>query len=173
MTRLSVFIASSLDGYIATMDDTLDFLDASVGEGEDYGYHSFIADVDALGMGRGTYNFMAHIDPLPYEERTVYVFTSRPPEPRTGVEFVQMTPREALRMWNDRGLQHVYIDGGQLISSFLAAGLIDDMLLTTAPVLLGRGRPLFNPIDSSSRWQLDEVQSFPSGMVNRRYSRSP
>lgn len=173
MTRLSVFIASSLDGYIATTDDRLDFLDESVREGEDYGYHSFIADVDALAMGRGTYEHIAHIDPLPFDDRPVYVFTSHPPAPRTGVEFVQLSPQEALQLWTERGVRHVYIDGGQLISSFLAAGLIDDMLLTTAPVLLGDGRRLFNPIDSSSRWKLDEVQQFPSGMVNRRYSRLP
>lgn len=171
MTRLSVFIASSLDGYIATTEDGLDFLDESVREGEDYGYESFIADVDALAMGRGTYDHIAHLDPLPFEDRDVYVFTSHPPEPRTGVEFVQLSPQEALRLWSERGVRHVYIDGGQLISSFLDAGLIDDMLLTTAPVLLGDGRRLFHPIDSSSKWKLDEVQQFPSGMVNRRYSR--
>lgn len=171
MTRLSVFIASSLDGYIATIDDKLDFLDASVGDGEDYGYDSFIADVDGLAMGRGTYDHIAHIDPLPFEDRAVYVFTSHPPAPRPGVEFVQFSPHEALRLWEARGLQHVYVDGGQLISSFLEAGLIDDMLLTTAPVLLGNGRRLFTPIDSTSKWKLDHVQSFPSGMVNRRYSR--
>lgn len=171
MTRLSVFIASSLDGYIATSDDKLDFLDEAVGEGEEYGYHSFIADVDALAMGRGTYDFISHIDPLPFEHRTVFVFTSRPPQPRSGVEFVQLTPHAALERWQARGFEHVYVDGGQLISDFLAAGLIDDMLLTTAPVLLGKGRPLFNPIDASSKWRLDDVQQFPSGMVNRRYSR--
>lgn len=169
--RLSVFIASSLDGYIATIDDKLDFLDESVAEGEDYGYESFIADVDALAMGRGTYDFISHIDPLPYGDRALYVFTTHPPAPRQGVEFVQLTPHEAVQLWKDRGIQHVYIDGGQLIGSFLAAGLIDDMLLTTAPVLLGNGRRLFNPNAASSRWRLDEVQHFPSGMVNRRYSR--
>ena len=171
MTRLSVFIACSLDGYIATLDDSLDFLDQSVGQGEDYGYHSFIADVDALALGRGTYDFISHIDPLPFEHRAVYVFTSRAPQPRDGVQFVQWTPQEALGLWVEQGVQHVYVDGGRLISSFLAAGLIDDMLLTTAPVLLGRGRALFNPMDGSSRWRLDDVQSFPSGMVNRRYTR--
>ena len=171
MTRLSVFIASSLDGYIATVDDKLDFLDPSVGEGEDYGYFSFLEDVDALAMGRGTYDFISHIDPLPFENRDVYVFTSRPPQPRPGVEFVQWTPQEAVRQRAERGVQHVYVDGGRLISEFLAAGLIDDMLLTTAPVLLGSGRPLFNAIDATSRWTLDAVQSFPSGMINRRYTR--
>ncbi len=166
-----MFIASSLDGYIATADDRLDFLDESVVEGEDYGYDSFIGDVDALAMGRGTYDFISHIDPLPFGDRPVFVFTSHPPAPRGGVEFVQLTPLQAVKLWEERGLQHVYVDGGQLISAFLAAGLIDDMLLTTAPVLLGKGRPLFNPIESCSKWKLDDVQMFPSGMVNRRYTR--
>jgi dihydrofolate reductase len=169
--RLSVFIASSLDGYIASSDDKLDFLDGAVREGEDYGYDSFIADVDALAMGRGTYDFIAEIDPLPFGGRALYVFTSHPPQPRAGVEFVQWSPNEALEHWKERGLQHIYVDGGNLISRFLAAGLIDDMVLTTAPVLLGSGRPLFAPIEATSKWSLDAVEHFPSGMVNRHYSR--
>jgi dihydrofolate reductase len=171
--RLSVFIAASLDGYIATRDGRLDWLDDAVGPGEDYGYETFIADVDALAMGRGTYDFIADLDPLPFGDRAVFVFTHRPPGPREGVAFWDVDPHEAVRRWREQGLEHVYVDGGQLIGSFLAEGLIDDMVLTTAPVLLGDGIPLFPSHGASSSWVLQDVQTWPSGMVNRTYTRRP
>lgn len=171
MTRVSVFIAASIDGYIATLDDKLDWLDAAVLPGEDYGYDEFIATVDVVAMGRGTYDFISGIDQLPYGDRHVYVFTHRPPAPRRGATFWQVTAREAVAHWERAGAQHVYLDGGVLISSFLAEDLIDDMVLTTAPVLLGQGRRLFHPGGQLTAMRLDRVQSWPSGMVNRWYSR--
>lgn len=101
MTRLSVFIASSIDGYIATLDDKLDWLDAAAVPGEDYGYEPFISTVDALAMGRGTYDFISHIDPLPFGDRKVFVFTHNPPQPREGVIFWQISPLEALAVGRD------------------------------------------------------------------------
>ena len=169
--QLSVFIASSLDGYIATTDDSLDWLDAAAAHGEDYGFDDFIGSVDALAMGRGTYNYITHIDPLPFEDRPVYVFTHRPPPVRPGVTFWQPTPREALAHWTAQGHRRVYVDGGNLIASFLAEDLIDDLLITTAPVLLGSGRPLFPPIARTTELELVDVTVFPSGMVNRKYRR--
>jgi dihydrofolate reductase len=169
VTRLSVFIASSLDGYIATEDN---WLDAAKLAGEDYGYEDFISTVDAVAMGRGTYDFIAAIEPLPYGERPMFVFTHRPPVPREGVTFWSPTPAEAAATWQELGLVRVYVDGGQLISSFLAAGLIDDMVLTRVPVLLGTGRPLFPAIDASSSWRLEDEQTWPSGLVNSRHSRA-
>lgn len=171
VTRLSVFIASSLDGYIADRAGQLDWLQSSGLPGEDYGYDSFIATVDAVAMGRGTYDFVERFDPLPYSGRHVYVFTHRPPAPRDGVTFWQATPREALAHWELAGHERVYVDGGQLISSFLGDGLIDDMLFTKVPLLLGDGLPLFHSFGRLTHLRLDGVEAFPSGMVNMRYSR--
>lgn len=162
-TQLSVFIAASVDGYIATLDGKLDWLEQAGRAGEDYGYEAFIATCDGVAMGRGTYDFIAGIEPLPYGER--------PPPPRAGVTFWARTPREALEDWTGRGLRRVYVDGGRLISSFLAEGLIDDMLLTAVPLLLGEGIPLFQPVARRASLRLEHVQQFPSGMVNRRYVR--
>mgnify|MGYP001191486556 FL=1 len=169
--QLSVFIASSLDGYIATVDDKLDWLMSAGAEGEDYGFEAFMASVDAIGMGRGTYNFIENMDPLPYRGQPLFVFTHRPPPERDGVTFWQPTPREAVDEWTRLGLKRVYVDGGNLISSFLAEGLIDDLLLTKVPILLGDGKRLFNPISRVTDLVLQDVQSFPSGMVNLRYQR--
>ena len=171
MTTLSVFIASSIDGYIATEGGSLEWLEAAARPEEDYGYQAFIETVDALAMGRGTYDHIAHLDPLPFGDRPVHVFTHHPPPARPGVTFWAVSPRRALAHWEDAGLHRVYVDGGQLISAFLAEGLIDDMVLTTAPVLLGAGRPLFHPIAATATMELVDVQSWPSGFVNRTYRR--
>jgi dihydrofolate reductase len=171
-TRLSVLIASSLDGYIATRDGSLAWLEEAARSDEDYGYEAFLDSVHALAMGRGTYDHIAHLDPLPFGSRPVFVFTHRPPAPRNGVTFWQESPRAALGRWTAMGLVRVYVDGGRLISDFLAQGLIDDMILTKVPVLLGDGLPLFHPIGVSTALRLESVQSWPSGFVNLTYSRA-
>jgi dihydrofolate reductase len=170
-TRLSVFIASSLDGYIATRDGSLEWLDGAARSDEDYGYEPFLDSVDALAMGRGTYDHIAQLDPMPFGGRPVFVFTHRPPPPRDGVTFWQESPQSALALWRNAGLGRVYVDGGNLISQFLAQGLIDDLVLTKVPVLLGEGLPLFHPIPVTTELRLESVKSWPSGMVNLSYSR--
>lgn len=172
-TRLSVFIASSLDGYIATRDGSLAWLEEAASSDEDYGYAFFLESVDALAMGRGTYDHIAYLDPLPFGGRPLFVFTHRPPQPREGVTFWQESPRTALERWNRNGLGRVYVDGGALISDFLAQGLIDDLVVTKVPVLLGDGVPLFHPIPVSTELRLEAVKSWPSGFVSLTYSRVP
>lgn len=170
-TRLSVFIASSIDGYIATRDGSLAWLEEAARRDEDYGYESFLDSVDALAMGRGTYDHIAHLDPLPFGGRPVFVFTHHRPRPRDGVIFWQESPRKALDHWNSTGLGRVYVDGGGLISQFLSEGLIDDLVLTKVPVLLGNGIPLFHPVPMGAELRLESVKSWPSGLVNLTYSR--
>lgn len=161
-TRLSAYIASSLDGDIATGDGSLDRLEEAASSDEDYGYESFLESVDALAMGRGTYDHIAHLDPLPFGGRQVFVFTHSRPAPRDGDTFWSETPAAALDRWSRMGLGRVYVDGGALIGSFLAEGLIDDLVLTRAPVLLGDGLPLFHPIPVNAEPRLEAVQSWPS-----------
>jgi dihydrofolate reductase len=169
--RLSVYIATSLDGYIATTDGSLDWLEAAVGTDEDYGWESFIGDIDALAMGRGTYDHIGHLDPLPFGERPVFVFTHRVPADRPGVTFWSRSPQEAVAEWAARGLRHVYVDGGRLITDFVAAGFVDDLTITTVPVLLGGGLPLFHPLPGPVRLYCTSVQSWPSGVMQARYER--
>lgn len=172
MVRVSVFIAHSVDGYIATDDDSLDWLFAAAPEGEDYGFEAFLADVDVVAMGRATYDFVKDFPELPYGERPVHVFTTQELGPRDGFEFYARTPQEAVTAWESAGVRRVYVDGGTLISQFLEAGLVDDLTLTTVPLLLGSGKPLFHRIPTSTPLRLVDVQQFPSGMVNLRYERA-
>ena len=170
--RICVFIARSVDGYIATDDDSLDWLMAAGAEGEDYGFDAFLRDVDVVAMGRSTYDFIKDFPELPYGSRPVHVFTTRDPGPRDGFEFYARTPAEALRQWEETGVGRVYLDGGTLISQFLDAGLVDEMTLTTVPILLGSGKPLFHRIAKATPLRLVDSQVFASGMVNLRYQRA-
>ncbi len=170
--RISVFIAHSVDGYIATDDDDLDWLMAYDGVGEDYGFEAFLADIDLIAMGRGTYDVIKDFPELPYGSRPVHVFTTQQLGPRDGFEFFARTPLEAVAAWTHAGIRHVYVDGGRLISQFLEAGLVDDLTLTSVPLLLGSGRPLFHRIPTQTPLRLVGTQAFPSGMLNRRYERA-
>ena len=170
--RLSVFIASSLDGYIATRDGKLDWLMSAAGSDEDYGYAAFMGTVDALAMGRGTYDFIADVSPWPFSGKQVFVFTHRPPAARQGVTFWAIPPSKALARWSEAGLQRVYVDGGRLIRAFLAEGLIDDLTITLVPRLLGDGIPLFRTLGRETRLLLQGSTVFPSGMVTLSYTRA-
>jgi dihydrofolate reductase len=165
-----VFIAHTLDGYIATDDDKLDWLFSAGAEGEDYGYDAFMADIDAVAMGRGTYSFIENMD-WSYGDRPVFVFTTRPVTARPEFTPWSRTPQEAVAEWEAAGIRHVYVDGGVLISQFLEAGLVDDLTLTVVPMLLGSGKRLFPRIGVRTPLRLESVTPFPSGMVSMRYSR--
>ena len=141
--RIRVFIACSLDGFIAGVDDDLSWLPPA-GD-DDHGYAAFMADVGALLMGRGTYDVVTGFDAWPYGERPVLVATTRPLLPAvTAVRAVQ-GPIAALvaeaRVAAGEG--DVYLDGGELIRQALDADLIDELTVTVVPVILGAGHPLF------------------------------
>jgi dihydrofolate reductase len=166
--RISVYIAHSLDGYIADAGGSLDWLFAAAGT-EDYGYDEFMAGIDGLAMGRGTWDFIADEPDLPFGGRPVFVFTGRPAKPRDGVQFWSRTPQEAVADWEAAGITHVYLDGGRLISDFLAAGYVDDLILTVMPVLLGDGSPLFHVVGRSTSLELLGSTPYPNGVVQLRY----
>jgi len=169
--RVSVYLAHSLDGYIADADGSLDWLFRAAGDG-DYGYDAFMAGIDCLAMGRSTWDFIADEPDLPFGGRPVFVFTHRAAQARDGVQFWSRTPVEAVAEWEAGGLRHVYLDGGTLISDFLDAGLVDDLTLTVVPLLLGAGTRLFRGIDRRTPLALESVTPFPNGLVQLRYARA-
>lgn len=171
---LAVFAATSLDGFLATDDDRLDWLEAAGDPGADYGFDTFLAGVDALAMGRRTFDHIAELDPLPFGDRPVFVFTHRPPSPRPGVTFWDLSPAAAFAEFTTRGFRRVYVEGSEVISAFLGAELIDEFTLFTAPVLLGSGRPLFHPGRRPLReLMLESVEALPGGFARRTYTRPP
>lgn len=176
--KASVYIATSLDGFIARPDGGLDWLPGASGDsggdgGEDYGYHAFMDSVDALVMGRHTYETAVAFDPWPYAGTPVVVLSSRPvpiPAPLTAVvESMSAPPHEVVRRLAARGAKHLYIDGGKTIQGFLAAGLIQQLIITTVPILIGSGIPLFGPLPHDIRLRHVETRAFANGMVQSRY----
>lgn len=169
--RVSVFIAASLDGYIARADGGLDWLPAGAG-GEDYGYRQFMETVDVLVMGRRTFEKVLTFGSWPYD-RPVVVLSRRgvdvPADLAEAVEVWALPPGEVVRRLAGRGVRHVYLDGGQTIQRFLRAGLVDQIILTRIPVLLGDGVPLFGALHRDVHLQHVDTRVFKDGLVQSRY----
>jgi dihydrofolate reductase len=169
--KASVFIATSLDGFIARHDGALDWLPAN--GGEPHGYDEFIATVDAVVIGRNSFEKVLEFDPWPYGKKRVIVLTTRPSEvvaPDGAVmEVMAGTPREIVTRLAERGMKHLYIDGGVTIQRFLEAGLIQRVIITRIPVLLGSGIPLFGPLARDIRLKHVATRAYPSGLVQSEY----
>lgn len=174
--KISVYIATSLDGFIARLDGDIDWLtrpDYTI-DGEDFGYAAFMASVDALVMGRNTYEKVRSFGGAwPYGDKPVIVLsTSQPvvPDERTGrVEVLTLSPAEVVEHVRQRRFRHVYLDGGQTIQAFLRVNLVDELIITRIPVLLGRGLPLFGETGRDIHLQHVQTDSFPNGFVQSRY----
>jgi dihydrofolate reductase len=169
-----VFIATSLDGFIARTDGKIDWLLSRDAPDEDHGYQDFIKDMDGLVMGRGSFEGVASFEPWPYDKPVVVLsktLASSPvPDHLAGrVRFLDMTPKTVMEMLAKQGWRRVYVDGGQIVQSFLREGLIADMVVTQVPVLIGEGRSLFGPISGDIPLTHVTTQAFPSGLVQSRY----
>ena len=169
--RVSVFVGTSLDGFIARRSGKYDFLEA--GEREPHGYDEFIASVDALVIGRKTYETVLSFPEWPYGDRLVVVLSSRPVDfsrvRRGRVEHMSGSPFEIYSRLAARGEKHVYVDGGITVQGFLRAGLIQRITITRVPVLIGDGIPLFGSLPRDIRLRHVATQTYPSGMVKSEY----
>lgn len=172
MTEAHVFIATSLDGFIARPDGGIDWLEMPELAGEDHGYDAFVARMDGLIMGRATYETVLGFGDWPYN-KPIWVLSrnlrSLPAELEGRVRLLDASPREALAEAQAAGWARAYVDGGRLIQSFLAEGLISEMILSRLPVLLGAGRPLFGGLPCDVALTHLGTQSFPSGLVQSHY----
>lgn len=169
-----VFIATSLDGYIARKNGDIEWLLQQDFPDENHGYENFINNIDAIIMGRGTFETVCGFMPWPYKQPIVVLsstLTQQPvPEHLVGkVRFSSQTPEQVMQILESEGCKRVYIDGGQVIQSFLKQGLIHDLIITKIPVLLGEGRPLFGPLPQDILLKHLNTQSFPSGLIQSHY----
>lgn len=167
--RFSVYIATSVDGFIAREDGGLDWLDRVQLPGEDYGYAAFFASVDTLVIGRATYDTALGFSTWPYAGKRVVVMTRRPAEARHGELFVAGTPLEVREVLEREGCEHAYVDGGAVIRQFLAWGLVGELTLSIVPVLLGGGIRLFDKDAGEHALALVDTRSWPTGLVQVRY----
>jgi dihydrofolate reductase len=163
----SVFIATSLDGYIARPDGAIDWLIGRADPG-DTGYDAFMAGVDLLVMGRGTYEQVLTFDEWPFAGRVVLVLSSTLATDDARVE-VHPTLDDVVAAIADRQAGRVYVDGGKVIQSFLRAGLIDEITITVVPVLLGAGLPLFGATPGDVELAHRETRVLGAGFVQSTY----
>jgi dihydrofolate reductase len=168
--KASVFIGTSLDGFIARVNGDFDFLPP--GGGEPHGYEEFIATVDALVIGRKTFETVLTFDTWPYGEKPVFVLSTRTLAPAplgAVVERLSGDPAEIVSQLDARGIRHAYVDGGITIQRFLQAGLIQRLIITRVPVLIGAGIPLFGAIQRDIVLRHVGTRQYASGLVQSEY----
>jgi dihydrofolate reductase len=168
----SVFIATSADGFIARPDGAIDWLPHE--NVEDHGFSEFFASVDALVMGRGTFETVLGFGKWPYEKKRVVVLSSRPLDLSIAgdapVQQMSGEPARIAAQLAEQGVKHIYVDGGGTIQRFLRAGLIQRLIITQIPVLIGKGIPLFGELAEDVRLRHVATRTFPSGLVQTEYA---
>jgi dihydrofolate reductase len=176
MSKCSVFIATSLDGYISRTDGGIDWLEkanSAIPKGEDCGYGEFMSGVDALVMGRNTFEQVLTFPAWPYGDTPVVVLSrslvSLPGKVPATVSLSSEQPARLVERLANKGLRRLYVDGGITIQAFLAAGLIDEMTITVIPVLLGSGKPLFGALPGDVELELLSSRAFEFGFVQSKY----
>ena len=167
----SVFVGTSLDGFIARLNGNFDFLPPD--GGEPHGYNEFIATVDAIVMGRKTFETVLTLGAWPYGDKRVVILSSRPVDLSAAlggaVEQMAGPPAQIVSQLARSGVQHIYVDGGITIQQFLRAGLIQRLTITRVPVLIGEGIPLFGSLPHDIRLHHIMTRHYPSGMVSSEY----
>src|ERR1700738_2462470 len=168
---VSVFVGASVDGFIARPNGDLDWLPE--GGGEPHGYNEFIASVDAIVIGRKSFEKVLTFGAWPYGDKRVVVLSSRPIDlsvvPGGVVEQMAGAPAEIVAQLAARGVHHLYVDGGVTIQRFLRAGAIQRLIITRVPVLIGEGVPLFGALPHDIRLRHIATRQFPSGLVQSEY----
>ena len=174
--KCSVFIATSLDGYIAREDGAIDWLAAAnalVPTGETCGFAEFMSTVDTLVMGRNSFEQALSFGEWPYGETPLVVLSRTlqclPQQVPPTVTLAAEAPAALVARLSAVGRRHLYVDGGLTIQSFLAVDLIDEITITAIPVILGSGRPLFGPVQGDVRLRHLSTRAYEFGFVQTRY----
>jgi dihydrofolate reductase len=169
--KLSVFVGTSLDGFIARRNGQYDFL--PIDGGEPHGYNEFMATVDVLVIGRHTFEVVQALPEWPYGNKQVIVLSTRPVDlsklRAARIEQMSGQPQEIAAQLSRRGFQHAYIDGGITVQRFLSAGLITHITITRVPVLIGDGIPLFSSLPHDVELRHIATQTYKSGLVKSEY----
>lgn len=174
--KVSVFIGTSVDGFIARLNGSFDFLPE--GGGEPHGYDEFMASVDTLVIGRKTFETVLAFPEWPYGTKRVVVLSSQPVDfsgirgrvARGGVvEHMAGEPAEIVTRLAASGVRHIYVDGGITIQRFLRAGVVHRLIITRVPVLIGEGIPLFGALPRDVRLRHVATQHYASGLVKSEY----
>ena len=167
--EVSIYIATSIDGYIARKDGNIDWLLYGHTGDEDYGFKKFIDSVDALILGRNTYQVVSGFDEWPYAGKRVIVLSHTLKEVRKEAELFNGELMDLLSRLQKDNIKHIWVDGGVTASKFLEAGLVDNLTLSIIAMVLGSGIPLFSHMNKEQSCRLVSSQSYPSGLVQLKY----
>jgi dihydrofolate reductase len=168
--KLSVFVGTSLDGFIARRNGDYDFLPAD--GGEPHGYDDFIASVDTMVMGRNTFEVVLKLPSWPYGGKRVVILSHRRLDLSGVADHVDQmsgSPSQIVDQLAATGAKHVYVDGGLTVQEFLRAGLIDQITVTRVPVLIGDGIPLFGSVAHDIKLRHLDTRQYISGLVTSKY----
>jgi dihydrofolate reductase len=173
--KASIFVATSIDGFIAREEGAIDWLSSTgnAKSGEDYGYRDFLNSVDAIVMGRNTFKQVLSFASWPYGKKPVIVLSNRklkiPENLSKTVSSMNESPQEVVKQLGKLGFKHLYIDGGKTIQGFLKEGLIQQLIITMVPILIGTGIPLFGSLSHDVKLDHIETSQFDDGLVQCRY----
>lgn len=166
--KVSIYIASSIDGYIARKDESLDWLDRVGGYDEDYGFKKFLSSIDGLIIGRKTYEVATTVAD-PYPGKKVVILSQTLKEVKENMELYSGDLIQLLSKMYKEGIKHIWVDGGVTLSQFLASRIVDTMTVSIIPIVLGDGIPLFNTMNQEIPCRLISSKSYPSGLVQISY----
>lgn len=176
MSTGHVFIAVSLDGFIARKDHAIDWLENRATTSEEHGYPQFVDSVDGIIFGRKTYDVVLKLTSGEWPYTKPVIVLSRtltqsdiPPHLTDKVTVTNETPADVLSSVDQQGWKRAYVDGGITIQSFLNEGLIQDLIITTLPILIGDGIPLFGTTPDDIHLEMISSRTFASGLVQSHY----
>ncbi len=170
-----VFIGTSLDGFIAGTDGDLEWLTTFAVPEVNVGYEEFINKIDAVVIGRGTFETVLSFPEWPYKQPVFVLSTTmkRLPERLEGkATLLSMMPKKILTHLSDKGFASLYVDGGKVIQAFLRDDCIDELIIARVPVLLGSGIPLFGYMQNALQFRHIKTVSYANGLVRSYYERS-
>ena len=169
-----VYIGTSLDGFIARRDGDIDWLVQFANDEAIHAYEEFISRVNAIVIGRGTFEKVLTFPAWPYEKRVFVLSTSIKQVPdivREKVTILSMKPVELLSHLSGKGFSNIYVDGGKVIQSFLKEDLIDELIISKIPMLIGSGIPLFGYLDTDLQFKHIRTKVYSNGLVRSYYER--
>ena len=174
MVQGHVFLAISVDGFVARKDHSLDWLNKQESTGDDHGYSALMDKVDGLIMGTGSYKTVLGFGEWPYPKPVAVLSRSMnqsdiPDDLQDKVRVMSGSPADVMGQLEQEGWRNAYVDGARLVQSFIKAGLISEMALTVIPILIGDGFSLFGELDADIDLKLAGSESYPNGFVQLRY----
>ena len=172
--KTMVYIGTSLDGFIARKDGNIDWLVKFANDEAIHAYEEFMSRIDAIVIGRGTFEKVLSFPSWPYKKSVFVLSTSLKEVPdlvRQKATILSMKPKVLLEHLSGKGFSGIYVDGGKVIQSFLREDLIDELIISKVPVLLGSGIPLFGNLDSDLQFGHKQTQAYSNGLVRSYYER--